>query len=168
MTKRFWTIVCILLGSVSSTALAQTTKFPRRQYVVDVSRPSVYITQEDALSNVSASKEKVGSRLFYRLHNNLRWPIRLTVSSPPAGEGDVQLDYELLGKSDQVAGGYECHKCTAVPLGSGKSLLFSLSENEVRSSKRIRVAFSFWWESFDDVGTEMEPFHYVLMTFADK
>ena len=144
-----------------SNLCAQEIDSQRKKYVVNPSSPSVYIDQE---KNKSGPKEDE-DRTFFRLFNNLKWPIRLTVSTAGKGEGDVQLDYQLLNSKDDITGGYRCHVCTIIPLSSGKNLSFSVPTTEFEKNLRIRVEYSFWWESSRDVGTENEPFHYILFTF---
>ena len=155
-------VAIILVSQIQSSAQEINTQ--RHKYVVAPKSPSVYIVQETTVSK----GEELAGRVSFRLYNNLKWPIRLNVSTPGDGEGDVQLDYELLGNKDEVSGGYGCHVCTITLLGSGKSLSFSLPKSEVAQNLRLRVEYSNYWESVSDVGTEKEPFHYVLLTFTGK
>ena len=166
MIMRFL-LLYLRIAALFSGVGAQRLMVPRGRYVVDPKRPAVYVLQVAAPSRLGTSVDE-GSPVFFRLYNNLKWPIRLTVSSAGKNEGDVQLDYALLDSNDKHLRGHGCHVCTDIALSPGKNLLFSLPRSEVASSARIRVDYSYWWEDSGDVGTEKEPFHYILFTFERK
>ena len=166
MTRRFSAALFLSIGLISATSMSQD-EFDRKRYVADPKLPTVYVREEIPERGSKTSPHKGTSLIFFRLYNNLKWPIMLTVSAAGEGEGDVQMDYELLDLENKVTHSFECHLCTISPLGSGKSLLFSLPRSEVLVNKRLRIRYSFLWESIRDVSAEIEPVHYVMFNLSD-
>lgn len=158
----------VSLAILCAKVVAQDVLEQRKKYLVDPKTPSVYLALEKIASNPKNLNSSRKDRIFVRLYNNLRWPIRLTVSSARKGEGDVRMDYVFLNSHGQVIDGVSCHVCTRIPLHSGKNLLFSIPKADITTAKRIRVQYSFWWEDSRDEGTEKEPLHYVTLTLEPE
>src|SRR6186997_1710630 len=88
-------------------------------------------------------------RLFFRLTNNTCWPIWLDMSG--TGEpryGDIRLYYliEDKGSGSKIAGKLYCHVCSTNPVGSGKSITFSIPYEQADRGALMRIRFEFEWD----------------------
>ena len=120
----------------------------RQSILVHSGRPSVYIT--------FVKRESIdgSSYVFYRLTNNLSWPIVLDMSDPGGKRfGDATLYYvvEDSKTGEQKTGRLYCHVCSTNNLGSGRSIQFSVPTEEIELGNVLRIRYEF--ESESDVSS---------------
>jgi len=100
-----------------------------------------------------------GERIWLRLQNNTRWIIWLEASGvPEAAYGDAALYYDVVDMKEgsRLPESSRCHVCSIVPLGSGKSLLFSVPRENLTENRKIKVRFGFDWQDKDDLFADRE------------
>lgn len=164
--KRIWKVMIVLalFGSCESTVLAQSKK-----YYVDPRLPSVFLapveSPDGASKDNSSTKDK---RILIRLVNNLKWDIGVLASGAKAGYGDARVEHEIVDATGKIVGGFRCHVCGVTTVASGSSIAFSITEAEMRADYKLRVRFSYGWESEIDSELEIEPSHYVFFHFTKK
>ena len=127
--------------------------------------PSVYITLEK-IGQLQSEPSDDKERVWLRLHNNTRWPIRLEMGWVPAEWGDAKLFFDGL-LDGEVVFRNRCHTCSTNLLGPGKSTVFNVRRRDLGKGRAIRVKFSYGWESWDDVTAGREPEHYVYFSAPD-
>ena len=138
--------VIILLLSFCFVVPAQQRK--TQNFRLDEKQPSVY------LEFVRFGKLKplyVGEpeeRVFFRLRNNTRWAIWLQASGGAGGDDEAGMFYDFIKDNviEITPRSYPCHVCSVIPLGSGKSLLFSVRQDHLVKDSRIQIHFTFAWQ----------------------
>jgi hypothetical protein len=122
---------------------------------------SVYIALKRVGELKSPQSPEDKDRVWLRLHNNTRWPIRLNMSGVPTAEyGDAELYFHVL-KNGEIIFRNDCHVCSINMLPSGRSLVFSVPRSDLEENHSIRVQFSYGWEDWSDAHAGREPEHYV-------
>jgi len=144
----------ILLSSVSLGA-----QHPKDTHIVK-NLPGLYITFEKIGQLQSPDIVDDKERIWLRLHNNSRWPIRLDMGGVPAEYGDARLFFDGLANGEVIFRD-RCHACSTNLMSPGKSILFNVSRRDLGVGRAIRVKFSYGWEQWDDVTAGREPEHYV-------
>ncbi len=153
----------VLIACSVLTVQGQNRKAgPRPENVrINKGAPTVYIKFERAGELKSPETNEEKERVWLRLYNNTRWPLRLRMSGVPSNEyGDAKLYYDGLLK-DEVVFRIRCHFCSSNLLSPGKSLLFSVPREELGAERAIRVSFNYGWEDWDSIGAGLEPEHYI-------
>jgi|ERR1044071_5118280 hypothetical protein len=156
-------ILLILIACGVSVTHAQHRKTPAPPAGVRIRKdvPTVYLAFERVGAVKSSASGEEEERVWLRLHNNTRWPVRLQMSGVPSDEyGDARLYYDGLSNGE-VLFRIRCHACSVNLLSPGKSLLFSVPRGELGEGRAVRVGFSYGWEDGDDVAAGREPEHYV-------
>lgn len=159
--KALVTIVVILFTSVSLPAQHPGSRVGQGNVYLRKGRPSVYITLERVGQLKSPDTGDDKDRVWLRLHNNTRSPVRLDMgglSSPEYGDAELFFDGLLNG---EVVFRNRCHACTTNMVGVGRSLVFSVPRADLGKDRAIRVGFSYGWEDWGDVISGREPEHYV-------
>lgn len=159
--------VALLLFTISPVNAGSWLTIVQREVRLKKSQPSVYISFERIGQLKSPNPLDDRERVWLRLHNNTKWSIMLQMSAVPSqAYGDASLYYDELTKGE-VAFRNQCHVCTLNSLGSGKTLLFSIPRNILKSEGgAIRIRFSYGWENQDDVAGGREAEHYVYFDGA--
>lgn len=124
--------------------------------------PSLYITFVK-VGQLQSEPSDDRERIWLRLHNNTRWPIRLDMSGVPAEYGDAKLFFDGL-LDGEVVFRNRCHACSTNLLYPGKSIVFNVPRRDLAKGRAIRVKFSYGWEGWDDVTAGREPEHYVYFS----
>jgi len=155
----------ILCGFISLHA--QHRKHSEGQASVRIRKdmPGVYVMFGRAGQLKSPEKGDEEQRVWLRLHNNTRWPLRLDMGGVPSAEyGDVELFYDVVsGRGDLIFRG-QCHVCTINELGPGKTLMFSVPGEDLAGEHSIRISFSYSWEDRNDVLGGREAKHHVYFS----
>lgn len=159
--KKAFSAILILCSLVVGNH-AQLRKLNRNQteFRVRKEMPTVYITFERAGKRKPLDAGESDEGIWLRLHNNTRWPIVLQMNGVPPEYGDAGLFYDVLSERKVILEG-RCHVCSSNKLSPGRSLLFSLSREDLGPKGAIRISFSYSWEDPDDVFAGREPEHYV-------
>ena len=124
-------------------------------------KPSVYMEfvrdgHRDPLYNGESD-----SGVWLRLHNNTKWSIVLQMNGYPSEDyGDAAVIYDVLSEGQTKIDG-RCHVCSVNPLGSGRSLVFSVPAEHLSKRGGVRVKFSYDWEDSHKVTAGLEPEHWV-------
>jgi hypothetical protein len=101
---------------------------------------------------------------FLKIHNNMRWPLRLTgLGDVPKQNGDVDLVYDIIGDPQgyppaPVPAGNWFDVVSTEVLRPGRTLLFSVPKIKLGEGLGIRIDFNYEWES----GRSGEPVHQVV------
>jgi hypothetical protein len=159
--KCIFGVATILIGTISLVAQHPASRIGQGKVYVNKSRPSVYITLERVGQLESPDPGDDKERVWLRLHNNTRFPLRLNMGAVPTSEyGDAKLFVDGL-LNDEVIFRIRCHSCSTNMLVSGRSLIFSVPCSDLGPDRSIRVRFSYGWEDWRDVTAGREPEHYV-------
>lgn len=160
---RLLTTALIFCGLFSSHTQYVKRSGSQANIRISKDKPSVYITFEKIGHLRSPDKGDETLRVWLRLRNNVRWPLRLDMGSVPSAEyGDAELFYDVVSDDDdKLIFRSIRHVFTINELGPGKTLLFSLSGEDLVEGRAIRISFSYSWENQDDVFGGREVKHYV-------
>jgi hypothetical protein len=160
--------VVVILFSVVNFGAAQRAPRARQWNVhLKIGMPGVYITLERVGQLKSPDSGDDKERVWLRVHNNTRWPIRLDMGGVPSAEyGDAELFYDGFLAGELIFRN-RCHVCTTNMLAPGRSLVFSVPQADLGKTRAIRVRFSYGWEDWGDVIAGREPEHYVYF-YASK
>jgi hypothetical protein len=123
--------------------------------------PAIFLVFEKTGVIKDASNRRQEKRTWFRLKNNSRWLIKLDASGGNKAVEDAQLYYEMLDDKGNIKVSRLCHVCSVIGLASGKSILFSVSSEEVSEASSFRIQFEYEWEDKIAVAPETEPSHYV-------
>jgi hypothetical protein len=136
-------IVCCLVA----VAPAQRQQRRDAQALVHRNKPAVFIS---FLRTIELEPLRTGygrKQLLFRITNNTRWPIWFDMSGVPTKEyGDAALFYTIEGKDGKVQDYERCHVCSMNPVGSGRSLVFSIPADYISRDTLLRIAYSFGWD----------------------
>ncbi len=149
---------------ISSPAQRRTTHASRDDGRLSKNHPSVYITLERTGKIASPENGALEERVWLRLRNNTRWTLWHKAhgwTTNQYGDGGVFYDIENY-KTHEIKIGNYCESCSVVPLAPGRSLLFSISRNDLEKDSRIRINFWWAWQNQNDVagGREFESWVY--------
>ena len=156
-------IACSLVTVVS----AQPQKSRRAGTLVNGSKPAVFISFLRSLE-IEPLETGVGNRyLWFRITNNSRWPIWLDMSGVPKAYGDAGLFYTIESKDDgKIRIDSRCHACSVNPVGSGRSVVFSIPADYASQDARMRMEYSFAWERDNEMEGGSYSTHSVLFYFS--
>ena len=134
------------------------------KYLIEPQLPGVYITV--APSGTGRLETRLEDNLVsLTLHNNLRWSIRIMVGPAEPQNKKVRIDYEVLA-GDAPVTARNCHVCTSTELKPGSKVLFDIADADLSDSKRLRIRYSYAWESLIDSEAQRVPWHYVFFKAA--
>ena len=138
--------VFFLMALSVGSALPQ--KRPSRGPLLDSNKPTVYLAfvRKERIKDAAINRP---DRLFFRFTNNTVWPLTLEMSDYGDKRlGDAMLYYSIdeseSGKN--LSGSLDCHVCSFNPLGSGKSILFSIPLEDADRGATMRLKYDFSWE----------------------
>lgn len=128
-----------------------------QRYTYRQNKPHVYISfeREGKLRPLRTGESNRG--VWLRFHNNSIWDVGICMSDVPEEYGDAELDYEveryedIEGSSEKPLSTNPEGSCSIVPIGPGKSILFSVPREHLAEGLAIRVRFIYEWEFDADV-----------------
>jgi len=89
------------------------------------------------------------------------------MSGVPKAYGDAGLFYTIESKDDGKVGiDSRCHVCSVNPIGSGRSVVFSIPADYVSQDTRLRIEYSFAWERDNEMEGGSYSKHSVLFYFS--
>lgn len=115
--------------------------------LVDPHKPSVFISFMRS-AQVEPLETGVGrTYLWFRITNNMRWPIWLNMFDVPQEYGDAGVYFRIEDKQNgKPRIDSRCHVCSFNPLGAGRSIAFSLPRDYASVDARLSIEYSFQWE----------------------
>lgn len=138
----------------------QSTKLEHSKYVLKKSLPSIYISfvKKEEWTNSNDEKETL---VWLRFHNNTIWKVILKASGG-IGKNDTSLYYEIMDDEFKVIDENLCHVCSTIWRSSGKSILFAIPLERLKTSSSMRISYNYEWEGYpySDVGKEPQHFVY--------
>jgi hypothetical protein len=174
---RFAVVICAFIGE-SMTAQNQNSSF-----VIDSSRPCVYIEFQRVAKRKPLSDEEVSTGVWLHLKNNSRVPIRVMTFDPGTGDQETGVMDEVVQVNSPVgfgpsgnqaqpvtfeaAGspkGYSLDVGSTAVIGPGESLPFSVPLNHVGPSWYLRVRFDF---DLPPTKAGRQPYSFVDFSWAD-
>ena len=170
-------LVCAFIGE---PVMAQTQN---AGFVIDSSRPCVYIEFQRVAERKPLSDEEVSTGVWLRLRNNTRVPIRVMVFDPGTGDQETGIMDEVVQVNSTVgfgpsgnqapsvtfeaAGspkGYSLDVGSTAVIGPGESLPFSVQLNHVGPSWYLRIRFEF---DLPPTKTGRQPYSFVDFSWPD-
>jgi hypothetical protein len=137
---------------IPSTAQRRTSNARRSDGRLSKQYPSVYITLERRAKIKSPENGAPEERAWLLLHNNTRWAIWFNAhgwTTKEYGDGGLFYDIENVQTHENKIGN-RCHACSLIPLGAGRSFLFSIPAADLEKDSRVRI--NFWWAWQDQNG----------------
>jgi len=131
----------LLFMLLFSATYAQRAHKPAARILLNSHRPAVFLSYIEQKVMKTSDKLKGENYLFFKITNNTRWKIWLSMSGTAGKEfGQASLYYAIEDpKSDQnISGSVSCHVCSTNPLGSGRSIIFMRPSIISMISLRIR------------------------------
>ncbi len=141
-------IFCVLLVTLTGTTLGQTTSF-----LVDDSKPSVFVSYERRGRIAPLSRGDGSERIWLKLHNNTRIPVFLCKVDVPKEYGDALLPRRVfqsgtLRNIPLTNLGFDTTDvCSVLEIRSGNATTFSVPSEELAVGRLIEVEFYFGWTS---------------------
>lgn len=135
-----------LLITLVLTTFGQTSSL-----LIDVSKPSVYISYERRGRIAPLYKGDGSERIWLRLYNNTRIPLFLCKSSVPEEYGNAGLPRNVyqsgpIGKGLVNNLGESTYDvCSVLEIPSGKATSFSVPSEELAVGRLIEIEFHFGW-----------------------
>lgn len=152
-------------------------------FVIDTSRPSVYIEFERVAKRKPLSDEEVSTGVWLRLKNNTRVPIQVMTFDPGTEEQETGVMDEVVQVNSTVGFGPSGNQATSITfeaagspkgysfdvgsvavIGSGKSLPFSVPLNHIGPSWYLRVRFEL---DLPPTKAGRQPYSFVEFSWAD-
>lgn len=152
-------------------------------FVIDSSRPCVYIEFQRVAKRKPLSDEEVSTGVWLRLKNNTRVPIQVMTFDPGTGDQEtgvmdevVQINSTVGFRSSgnqaqsvtfEAAGspkGYSVDVGSTAVIGPGESLPFSVPLNHVGPTWYLRVRFEF---DLPPTTAGRQPYSFVDFSWAD-
>jgi hypothetical protein len=160
-------LTIVVTFSLVTVASAQRQKSRRAVTLVDANKPAVYVSFLRA-AEIEPLETGVGNRyLWFRITNNSRWAIWLDMSGVPKTYGDAGLFYTIENKDDgKIRIDSRCHACSVNPVGSGRSVVFSIPADYASQDARMRMEYSFAWERDNEMEGGSYSTHSVLFYFS--
>lgn len=150
--RQILTIIILLL---SFCVIVPAQRRKAQSVLLDKTKPSVYLSFVRTAKLEPYYEGLSGETVWLRLHNNTRWAISLQASGVAEKEdGDASLYYDIVNENEIeiTPNSYPCHVCSIIPLGSGKSLLFSIPREHLADERHIQIHFYFDWQDRDKNG----------------
>ena len=163
---RRFLIIFILVLSVCAVVPAQRSSTFRVK--LNKNKPSVYISLVRVGKPKSLSDDQSREFVWLRLNNNTRWAIGLDASGENNKESDVSLYYDIVSEDDAVLEIRRCHVCSRIPLGSGKSLVFSIPKEDFAEKSYLKIRFSFDWQSDDGSSFAAQDEYENIVSFSER
>ena len=159
-------LTIVLTCSLVTPGAAQRQK-SRSAGLVNGNKPAVYISLLRS-GEIEPLETGVGNRyLWLRITNNSRWAIWLDMSGVPKAYGDAGLFYTIENKDDgKIRIDSRCHACSVNPVGSGRSVVFSIPADYASQDARMRMEYSFAWERDNEPVGGSYSTHSVLFYFS--
>ncbi len=166
MRMRLLLTVVIACG-LATVVPAQRQKSRRAGNLVDANKPAVFISFLRS-GEIEPLETGVSNRyLWFRITNNSRWAIWLEMSGVPKEYGDAGLFYTIENKDDgKLQIDSRCHVCSVNPVGSGRSVVFSIPADYASQGARMRLEYSFAWERDNEMEGGSYSRHSVLFYFS--
>lgn len=160
-------LTIVIACSLATVASAQRQKSRRAGTLVDASKPAVYVSFLRS-AQIEPLETGVGNRyLWFRITNNSRWAIWLDMSGVPKAYGDAGLFYTIENKEGgKIQVDSRCHVCSVNPVGSGRSVVFSIPADYATQDARMRIEYSFAWERDNEMDGGSYSTHSVLFYFS--
>ena len=162
------TLISFVLCSATASPYAHQKRVPKpvTDLRLNKNMPTVYITFERAGKRRPLEEGEGEEGVWLRIHNNMRWPLRLDMNGVPKEYGDAALLYDVLAEG-KAMNERQCHVCSSNELHAGRTLLFSLPREDLVKGGGIRIRFSYGWEHAEDVFADREPQHFVYFYSAN-
>lgn len=177
--KKSLILVLVLLASVLISYGQQKTvkrgqahvSVPCRKPLLQAKRPAVFLTFLRMQTIKSSDPSADPHNLFFKLTNNTCWSIVLHMSGvEDARWGDAGLFYVIANNETGEAqnGSRYCHVCSFNPMGSGRSLVFSVPFRHADRESSLNIQYEFKWESDEKIGLyeSSNTFHTVAYDFS--
>ncbi|MCZ2392036.1 MAG: hypothetical protein LC113_13295 [Acidobacteria bacterium] len=163
--------ILMLLLFCSTPIDAQGTRqrrvYRRPPVLIDKEKPSVYITFA-RFESMRTGSEKGTQLIWLKLRNNTRWPISIEMSGGRTDDpNEAKLYYQTLDENDEVVADRSCHVCSVNNVGPNQSTTFAVPAADLPMNSRLRIRFSYGWESFENRLLEIEPEHFVYFSAGD-
>ena len=160
-------LTIVIACSLVTVASAQRQKNRWAGTLVDANKPVVFIAFLRS-AEIEPLEMGVGNRyLWFRITNNSLWPIWLDMSGVPKAYGDAGLFYTIENKDDgKIRIDSRCHACSVNPVGSGRSVVFSVPADHASQDSRMRLEYSFAWERDNETEGGSYSKHSVLFYFS--
>ena len=84
----------------------------------------------------------------------------------PKEYGDANLFYTIEEKKGEIRIDSRCHVCSVNPVGSGRSVVFSIPADYASQDARLRIEYSFAWERDNEIEGGSYSTHSVLFYFS--
>jgi hypothetical protein len=160
-------LTIVIACSVATVVFAQRQKSRRAGKLVVANKPAVFISFLRS-GEIEPLETGVGNRhLWFRITNNSRWAIWLKMSGVPKAYGDAGLFYAIENEGDgKIQIDSRCHACSVNPVGSGRSVVFSIPADYASQDARMRIEYSFAWERDNELEGGSYSKHFVLFYFS--
>jgi len=165
-----WMILALMFSWSSPNAEKRSSDF-----VIDESKPYVYIAFDHVGSRVPLSKDEVPTGLWLRVVNNCKVPISLRTFDPATHDPGVGVLHEIVAShtipppgpgivgSEKPPVGYSAEILSYTIIPPGESLLFSVPSNHVSQHWYLRVQFEL---EPANRGSGPQPYSFVDFTWA--
>ena len=154
-------LIILVIISLSEILLAQRRITRQKSVRLSKKFPTVYFTHEKTGKEVNESTGETVDLVWLRLHNNTRWAIWIEASGGDKYE-DARLYYNILDNDGNIKERRGCHVCSINPLGSGRSVLFTVPLEYFTGAEALELSFTYNWErEFDETYSQREPTHFV-------
>jgi hypothetical protein len=146
MKELFFTLIVIC--SFLSLTFAQRQKGNNSRILVDANKPAVFITFLSLKEIKPDDPTDDKNNLFFKITNNTRGKIWLQMSGVSKKDyGEASLYYEINDESkDTSFGSLDCHVCSVNPVGSKRSIIFSIPLSQASYDALMQIKYSFDWE----------------------
>jgi hypothetical protein len=150
----------IAIAGVLAAMWAATYQVPGQEFVIDQTKPYVYIRFDHEGTRVPVLEGESTKGLWLRLVNNCRVPISVLSNDTRTQNAGVVINYEVVANdggpvpklvgpgsssSEQSEtkppGGYSFHVGSRTVIAPGETLLFSVPANQVNPSWFVRATF---------------------------
>jgi hypothetical protein len=156
----------LVLCCISYALLFSVSMVASQAQKINRNRPSVFLTFKEFVKETAdeASPSK-GARLV--LHNNTRWPIYYRAWLDRTLPGDVAMCYVIEQENGSRALRGHVEVVTTTKLSPGKSVSFTVPQEDFLMNSLIYVSFNFSWEYVKEKRIPYEVDHRVYFHSAD-
>ena len=133
----------------SSVAAQRRAKGCATKILVDPNKPMAFLTFVRRERIEPSDRTDDPNNLFFKLTNNTCWPIWLDMSGTSDeryGQASLYFSIEDKASGKRQSGSMYCHVCSNNPLGSGRSIIFSIPLRDADRGALMRLRFEFKWE----------------------
>lgn len=161
-----------LLVCLSAALGQQSSEDGRRGMLVRKDRPSVYVEFERSGRALPLFEGEKEDRIWLRLQNNTKWTIEFCSFSVKEQYGSAGVVYEVKRQRSssfqteaKTPQGYSTgDTCTAYHLSSGKSLVFSVPREHLRTNLYLEIEF---WPEWENKDNELGSFPQSYVSFSN-